>query len=141
MSVSSDPRSTIELTVLLIPPSDKQLKKSIKRIEKELQALGLNAEILRELLSGSPLEGEDGNDDHHSDPSRSQNGQRMNGESHPPTLKKSGSGRSLGKSTAALSSPQKAKRKTRRQARARAEYELAGKPSRKSASLKLSSQC
>lgn len=108
--------------------ADKQLKKSIKRIEKELQGLGLNAEVLRELLSGGPPE--DGVEPH-------QHNSEINGfpdmrgssgpsaSSSPSGLKKSGSARSLGKTTTPLT-PKKTKRVNRRQARARAEYELAG---------------
>lgn len=108
--------------------TDKQLKKSIKRIEKELQALGLNAEILRELLgSGPPQDDTEENEQQNfginSPAQRKSNGtsQTPNGS---PSLKKTASSRSLGKT--ALTA-KKAKRKDRRQARARAEYELAGK--------------
>lgn len=95
---------------------DKQLKKSIKRIEKELQALGLNAEILRELLSGSSVEDEEAVESKTS----------VNGDTQSNTIRKSGSGRSLGKTASIPLSPKKQQQRRRRQARARAEYELAG---------------
>ena len=82
----------------------KQLKKSIKRIQNELQARGLNAQLLKELLSAgqdTPTE---------EDPNR---------EAEAASLKKSASAKSLQRKAA------KAKRR-RKQARARAEYELAG---------------
>lgn len=111
--------------------SDKQLKKSIKRIEKELQSLGLNAEVLRELLSGGPPE-QDGTDAEHSgSPHNGTSLARSNGETSSSAasagLKKSSSARSLSKGAAMPLSTKQVKRKNRRQARARAEYELAGK--------------
>lgn len=107
--------------------ADKQLKKSIKRIEKELQALGLNAEILRELLSGGPLEDDAADSQQASSPSADRKATVVPSYSpnNSPSLRKSGSSRSLSK-TQGLAA-KRAKRNSRRQARARAEYELAGR--------------
>jgi predicted nucleic acid-binding Zn-ribbon protein len=89
----------------------KKLKKSIKRIENELQALGLSAEVLKQLLSaGSDAVGisEDPTEASTEDSS---------------SVRRTASAISLQKR---LAEKQRAIRKKRRQARARAEYELAG---------------
>lgn len=100
----------------------KQLKKSIKRVENELRALGLSAQVLKELLSA-------GNSDASVDKITSSEPQPLvplegDDEEGQISIKRSGSSVSLRRRLAeSKTGPQKKKRK---QARARAEYELAG---------------
>lgn len=108
----------------------KQLKKSIKRIERELQAVGLNAETLKELLNA-------GEDEREGDSAEAGSGHgRLPSNGVKSTVKKSKSDGSLGRKTLKLSKEAQQRGKARRQARARAQYELAGEwPSRSGVSI------
>lgn len=98
----------------------KKLKKSIKLIESELQSLGLNAELLKQLLStDADTESVEGQSDKNH---------------RPATRPRSGSAGSLGsrrswrsaKSDGSRKDAVLTKKRKRRQPRARAEYVLAG---------------
>ena len=93
----------------------KKLKKSIKRIENELQALGLSAEVLKELLSAGS--------DTNATAVGIEDAASAQSIEEEIAIRRTASAKSLQKR---LAEKQRIAKKKRKQARARAEYELAG---------------